>query len=425
MNVLLLGSGGRESALAWKLKQSPQLKQLFIAPGNGGTGEWGINVDLDILNFSQIAEFCFSNNIEMLIVGPEAPLVLGIADYLKEDERLTDFYIIGPGQKGSMLEGSKSFAKKFMQKYAIPTASYLEVSSYNMNEGLLYIQNQKGPYVLKADGLAAGKGVLIIESQDEAKIQLKEMLEGKFGKASSVVVLEEFLAGIEFSVFVLTDSRTGRYYMLPEAKDYKRIGENDTGLNTGGMGAISPVHFFNEALKKKVIEKIILPTLEGMRKESMEYIGFIFFGLILVEDEPFVIEYNCRLGDPETEVILPRLKDDLLTLFQSLKWPSSNITPEIIDKTAAAMMLVSAGYPEAYKKGIEISGFEKITDSLVFHAGTRLDKDGRIFTNGGRVLAITSISNSVQDAVDLSLKSAEKISFEGKYYRRDIGFDLK
>lgn len=421
MNILILGSGGREHALAWKISQSKLCRQLFIAPGNAGTSLCGINVPIQVNEFDAIKDFCLKNDIHLLVVGPEGPLVEGITDNFRTNET-KHIGIIGPSAYAAQLEGSKAFAKKFMQKYDIPTAAYLEVTHENLDLGFEFLDSLKAPYVLKADGLAAGKGVLIIDELSEAKNQLNEMLSGKFGKASETVVIEEFLSGIEFSVFALTDGKD--YILLPEAKDYKRVGEGDTGLNTGGMGAISPVPFVDKILWEKVIDRIVKPTIEGISAEKMDYTGFVFFGLITVKGEPFVIEYNCRLGDPETEVIIPRINDDLVTLLHDAI--NGNLKDKILsisDKSAATVMMVSGGYPGDFEKYKVINGTENINTSLVFHAGT-ISKEGKILTNGGRVLAVTTLNHDFKKAVEVSLKNVEEISFEGKYYRRDIGFDL-
>ena len=421
MNILILGSGGREHALAWKISKSKLCRQLFIAPGNAGTSLCGINVPIQVNEFDAIKDFCLKNDIHLLIVGPEGPLVEGITDNFRTNET-KHIGIIGPSAYAAQLEGSKAFAKKFMQKYDIPTAAYLEVTHENLDLGFEFLDSLKAPYVLKADGLAAGKGVLIIDELSEAKNQLNEMLSGKFGKASETVVIEEFLSGIEFSVFALTDGKD--YILLPEAKDYKRVGEGDTGLNTGGMGAISPVPFVDKILWEKVIERIVKPTIEGISAEKMDYTGFVFFGLITVKGEPFVIEYNCRLGDPETEVIIPRINDDLVTLLHdAINGSLKDKILSISDKSAATVMMVSGGYPGDFEKYKVINGTENINTSLVFHAGT-ISKEGKILTNGGRVLAVTTLNHDFKKAVEISLKNVEEISFEGKYYRRDIGFDL-
>ena len=472
MNVLILGSGGREHALAWKISQSELLDKLFIAPGNAGTLAHGQNVSLQVNDFEAIGDFCLENKIEMVVVGPEEPLVRGIKDYFAGTRDLSDsigngdgksrgdgvaglkvnggkkgqnkkgkgsgsklahIAVIGPDSVGALLEGSKAFAKQFMKKYGIPTARYLPVTRSTIGEGLGFMETLKPPYVLKADGLAAGKGVLIIDNQKEAEKELKSMLEGKFGDASSRVVIEEFLSGIELSVFVLTDGKD--YLMLPEAKDYKRIGENDTGPNTGGMGSVSPVPFAGREFMKKVEERIIKPTIGGLHKEGIDYRGFIFFGLINVEGNPFVIEYNVRLGDPETEAIIPRIKNDLLELLAaSGKQELSRHKTDIDTRAVASVMLVSGGYPGDYKKGLEISGLEMAAaetvknvtpggETILFHAGTKED-DGRVVTNGGRVLAISSLAPDMKAALDNCYKTAELITFDKMYYRKDLGSDL-
>lgn len=421
MNVLILGGGGREHTFAWKIHQSPLCKNLHVVPGNAGTADIATNHNLDILDFEAILQYVREHNIELLIVGPEAPLVEGIVDYFEKN--MPGLMVLGPKKDGAMLEGSKAFAKEFMQQYGIPTAAYVEVTRSNLEEGLTYIDRHDGPYVLKADGLAAGKGVLILEDRTEAKQELEDMLGGKFGAASHKVVIEEFLSGLEFSVFIMTD---GQYYiLLPEAKDYKRIGEGDTGLNTGGMGAISPVPFVDSAMISKVRDRIILPTLSGLQDRGIEYRGFIFFGLIEVGGEPQVIEYNCRMGDPETEVVLPRIHNDFLEVCIALfEKDLYEIELEKDPRTAATVMTVSGGYPEAYEKGKIININEgQMDDSLVFHAGTKI-KDGQVITSGGRVIAVTSLASNHTEAITMSMKSIESIGFEGKYYRKDIGFDL-
>ena len=422
MNVLILGSGGREHALSWKIAQSPTLGKLFIAPGNAGTMDVGENVHLDILDFDRIAEFALSEQIDMIIVGPEAPLVAGIFDYFESHDACRHIRVIGPSKEGSKLEGSKSYGKVFMAENDIPTAAYGEFSNATLSEGIAHLRATKGPYVLKADGLAAGKGVLIIEDLEEAEQELEAMLSGKFGDASSTVVIEEFLDGIEFSVFVLTDGE--RYKVLPIAKDYKRIGEGDTGLNTGGMGAVSPVSFVDYEMMQKVESRIIKPTISGLQKRKIKYTGFIFIGLISVDGEPKVIEYNCRMGDPETEVVMPRIESDFLPILEALGSDALDNLPLNMDaRSCATVMLVSGGYPEAYEKGKTITGIESVSDSIVFHAGTKWNDDV-ILTNGGRVMAITSYGDTKDEAVARSMKNAEKISFEKKNYRKDIGFDL-
>ncbi len=424
MNILLLGSGGREHALAYKIKQSPLCDSLFIAPGNVGTAEFGKNIAIQVTEFEAIKEFVLSNQIEMVVVGPEDPLVLGVFDFFANDNDLKNIQIIGPSQKGAMLEGSKSFAKKFMQRNKIPTASYFEVSAENLEEGLNYLDQQKMPIVLKADGLAAGKGVLILNSVAEAKAELNAMInESKFGKASAKVVIESFLKGIEFSVFVLTDGKD--YILLPNAKDYKRIGENDTGLNTGGMGCISPVPFVDEAIMEKVTNQIILPTINGLQKEEIVYHGFIYFGIINVEGNPFVIEYNCRLGDPETEVILPRLSSDLVQHFLAIKNGTLLSEKTTINKEAAAtVIMASGGYPENFNKGFIIENIPtSAADKKVFFAGVKAE-GGALLTNGGRVLAVTAFGKDICEAVAKSNAICEQINFKDKYYRKDIGWEF-
>ena len=422
MNILLIGSGGREHAFAWKLTQSALCTQLYIAPGNAGTAQHGVNVDIAVDDFEGMKKFALKNKVEMIVVGPEVPLVKGIYDFFTEHKKTKHIKVIGPSKAGAELEGSKAFAKKFMEQFEIPTAKYCEVTNENAEDGVVYIATQKTPIVLKADGLAAGKGVLIINDIVEATQVLREILDGKFGEAGNRVVVEEFLDGIEFSVFALTDGE--HYALLPVAKDYKRIGEGDTGLNTGGMGAISPVPFVDNVLMQKVEERIIKPTIQGIKKREMTYKGFIFFGLIAVKGEPYVIEYNCRMGDPETEVVLPRLENDLVELLEAVHDGTLNIQNIKHDpRTAAAVMLVSGGYPEAYPKGKHITGTESTQNSLIFHAGTK-EENGELLTNGGRVIAITSYGDTMQEALDISNKNAEVIDFEGKNYRKDIGFDL-
>ncbi len=423
MRVLILGSGGREHAFAWKIAQSRLLEKLFIAPGNAGTYACGENVDLSPTDFNGIRKFVTENAVNLVVVGPEEPLVRGIHDYFLSDETIAHIPVIGPKMDGARLEGSKDFSKQFMIRHGIPTARFQTFRKEELEEGIKFLRTLEAPYVLKADGLAAGKGVVIPDNLPEAEKELKEMLtDAKFGQASSRVVIEEFLKGIELSVFVLTDGQS--YKLLPAAKDYKRIGEGDTGLNTGGMGAISPVPFADTAFLKKVEERIVIPTVEGLKKEGIEYKGFIFIGLMNCKGEPFVIEYNCRMGDPETEVVVPRIESDLLDLFiavgnKKLKEKKIEIDP----RTAATVMLVSGGYPEEYEKGKEMTGMEKCTGSLLFHAGTT-GKRGNVKTNGGRVLAITSYGNSIREAVNQSFANAELINYEGKYYRKDIGRDL-
>lgn len=421
MNILIIGSGGREHALAWKIAQSPNCTQLFISPGNPGTALCGINVALQINDFEGLKKFSLDNDISMIVVGPEAPLVDGIADAFKSDDT-KHIQVLGPSAYAAQLEGSKAFAKQFMQKYDIPTAAYLEVSQENINEGMSFLDSLSGPYVLKADGLAAGKGVLIVDKVETAKENLAEMLNGQFGKASEKVVIETFLDGIEFSVFALTDGKD--FVILPEAKDYKRIGEGDTGLNTGGMGAVSPVPFVDEDMWQKVINTIVKPTIDGIHTEGMDYKGFVFFGLIKVGNDPFVIEYNCRMGDPETEVVFPRIESDIITLFSDVfNGNIKNTQLKVSEKSAATVMMVSGGYPGDFEKHKVISGADQVTSSIVFHSGTTM-KDGNIMTNGGRVMAITTLHEDFKEAVKISLANAAQIDYDGKTYRRDIGFDL-
>lgn len=423
MNVLILGSGGREHAFAWRMRNSKYLNNLFIAPGNAGTASLGTNVAISPTDFEALKSFCLENDVDMIVVGPEDPLVRGIYDFFRDDEDICHIAVIGPSQEGARLEGSKDFAKGFMNRHNIPTAQYKTIKLGNIEEGNLFLESLRPPYVLKADGLAAGKGVLIIDDVNEAKRLLWEMLNGMFGAASNKVVIEEFLSGIECSVFVLTDGKS--YKILPVAKDYKRIGEGDTGLNTGGMGAISPVPFADETFMKKVEEQIVLPTVNGIRKEKIDYKGFIFLGLINVGGEPKVIEYNVRMGDPETEVVMPLVKSDILDLFISVATETLDTkTLEIDNRFATTVMMVSGGYPENYDKGKVISGVKQIKDSIVFHAGTLL-KDDNVVTSGGRVLAVTSYGQTMDEALENSYKNIEKISFENSYYRKDIGFDLR
>lgn len=422
MNILLLGSGGREHVFAWMFKKSPLCDQLFIAPGNAGTAGLGTNIPIQVDQFDIMKEVCLEEEIDMVVVGPEAPLVAGVYDYFKADKDLQHIPVIGPSQAAAALEGSKAYAKAFMEEYGIPTAAYREFTRESLEEGLAYIDQQPTPIVLKADGLAAGKGVLIIEDREQARAELKAMLEGKFGAASEKVVIEAFLSGIEFSVFTLTDGKD--YLVLPVAKDYKRIGEGDTGLNTGGMGSVSPVSFVDDTLMDKVEKRIIQPTIEGIQKRELDYTGFVFFGLISVDGEPYVIEYNCRMGDPETQVVFPRMKNDLLDLLQAAhEGRLKEHQIEIDDRAAAAVILVSGGYPEAYEKGKKITGEDLAEECMIFHAGTRKDGD-QILTNGGRVLAVTSFGQDFKEALAKSYQDADKIHYEGKYYRRDIGFDL-
>ncbi|MBU46052.1 MAG: phosphoribosylamine--glycine ligase [Flavobacteriales bacterium] len=422
MNILILGSGGREHAFAWKIAKSSSCNKLFIAPGNAGTGEVGENVDINVNDFKSIKEFVLAEEVELVLVGPEEPLVNGIYDFFQQDSKLRSISLIGPSADGAQLEGSKKFAKEFMMRHDIPTARYQAFTKENLNEGYDFIDSLHAPYVLKADGLAAGKGVLILENIEDAKNELEAMVtKSKFGEASSTVVIEEFLDGVELSVFVLTDGES--YKILPSAKDYKRVGEGDTGLNTGGMGAISPVPFADRFYIEKVEREIIRPTIEGLKSENITYKGFIFFGLINVKGEPKVIEYNVRMGDPETEVVIPRITSDLLNLLKGINHGTfSEKDLEITNEFAATVMLVSGGYPQSYENGKEISGMESIDTSLIFHSGTK--NDGCIKTNGGRVLALTSFGATINSALEKSYETAEKISFEGKYYRKDIGFDL-
>ena len=422
MNVLVLGSGGREHAVSWKLSQSSQLEKLFIAPGNAGTAALGQNVDISPTDFDAVKKLVLENNISIVFVGPEAPLVEGIHDYFEADPELKNVGVVGPKKEGAILEGSKDFSKEFMKRHNIPTAKYKSFTKDNLESGYEFLESLKAPYVLKADGLAAGKGVLILDDLAEAKLELKNMTSGKFGDASATVVIEEFLDGIELSVFVITDGNS--YKILPEAKDYKRIGEGDTGLNTGGMGAVSPVPFANKGFMDKIENQIIIPTVKGLRKDNIDYSGFIFFGLIMVKNDPYVIEYNCRMGDPETEVVMPRLKSDLLDLFEGLATGTlSERDVEIDPRSASTVMMVSGGYPEAYEKGKRISGLTSVNDSIVFHAGTKLE-GGLPVTNGGRVLAVTSYGKSVEKALETSYSNVENIKFEKGYYRKDIGFDV-
>ena len=425
MNVLVLGSGGRENAICWKISQSSLLRSLYIAPGNGGTGQYGENVNIDPCDFKAVKKLVLDKNIQMVIVGPETPLVEGIVDFFESDKHLKDVSIIGPNKYSSQLEGSKKFAKEFMIRHNIPTAKYASFDSKQIKEAQAFIDTIKKTVVLKADGLAAGKGVLILEDHKEAKKEVEKMLSGKaFGDAGKTVVIEEFLKGIECSAFIITDGQS--YKVLPEAKDYKRIGEGDTGLNTGGMGAISPVPFCTPEFLDKIETQVIIPTMKGLQADGMKYKGFIFFGIMKVGNEPFVIEYNCRLGDPETEAILPRLKSDLLNLFEGVATNTLGECDLYFDeRCAATVMLVSEGYPEEYDKGKEIKGLEDITDSYIFHAGTKLSgKENKLITNGGRVLALTSLAYRMEDATFASLKNAAQVRYSNKYYRKDIGEDL-
>lgn len=423
MNILIVGAGGREHTFAYKLAQSPQCEKIFVAPGNAGTAAIATNVAIDVTDFEKIKSLVIAENITMVVVGPEVPLVLGIYDFFQKDEQLKEIAVIGPSAQGAQLEGSKEYAKEFLVRHNIPTAAYQSFTAETVAQGQAFLETLNAPYVLKADGLAAGKGVLILESLEEAKKELADMLTNqKFGKASNKVVIEEFLDGIELSVFVLTDGKN--YVTLPTAKDYKRIGEGDTGLNTGGMGAISPVPFANTEFMNKIENQIIKPTVEGLAKENIDYKGFIFIGLIKVGNEPKVIEYNVRMGDPETEAVLPRVKNDILTLFKHVANQTLNeVVLELDPRTAVTLMTVAGGYPEAYNKGDEITGIELVEDSIVFQAGTAL-KNNNIVTNGGRVLTVTSFGDNFKEALAVSYKNVKKIQFKDMYYRKDLGFDL-
>lgn len=422
MNILLLGNGGRENALGWKIAQSKSVKKLYIAPGNAGTDLIGENVNISAVDFIAIKEFVLKNDVDMVVVGPEEPLVRGIYDFFRDDEKLKSIPVIGPSKEGARLEGSKDFAKRFMQRHNIPTARYQSFTLDELNDAYKFFEQLNAPYVLKADGLAAGKGVLIIHDIEEAKKELKGMLDGMFGEASRTVVIEEYLSGIECSVFVLTDGNS--YKILPVAKDYKRIGEGDTGLNTGGMGAVSPVSFADGVFMDKVEKRIVIPTVEGLKKDNIDYKGFIFLGLINVGGEPMVIEYNVRMGDPETEVVIPRIKSDLVDLLNGVaKGTLATINLEIDSRYCTTVMLVSGGYPGNYQKGKTITGLDNVNGSLLFHAGTKTDGNS-VTTNGGRVIAVSSYGETKNEALHLSYKNASVIEFDGKYYRKDIGFDL-
>lgn len=423
MNILILGSGGREHTFAWKIAQSEKVSKLFVAPGNAGTNKIATNVPIGVNNFEEIKTLVLKENIQLVVVGPEDPLVNGIHDFFLDDNELKNIAVIGPEKLAATLEGSKEFAKEFMMRHQIPTAQYKSFTSETVKDGFKFLEQLNPPYVLKADGLAAGKGVVILNDLDDAKNELKSMLvDKKFGSASATVVIEEFLDGIELSVFVLTDGDS--YKVLPTAKDYKRIGEGDTGLNTGGMGAISPVPFANKAFMDKIEQRIVKPTVEGLKKDNMPYKGFIFIGLIKVGDDPKVIEYNVRMGDPETEVVLPRIQNDMVDLLKAVADQKlADIELQLDERTATTVMTVSGGYPGSYEKGKEISGIESIEDSLVFHAGTTL-KEGKVVTNGGRVMAITSFGSDFKTALSKSYENVAKLSFEGMNYRKDLGFDL-
>lgn len=422
MNILIVGSGGREHAFAWKIKQSSQVNQIFIAPGNAGTSLLGTNIPVGVSDFEGLKKAVLGNQVDLVLVGPEVPLCEGLHDFFAADEQLKDILFVGPYELGARLEGSKDFAKEFMMRHQVPTAKYMAVTSANLPEGIAFLKTMTAPYVLKADGLAAGKGVLIISDLAEAEQSLKEMLDGQFGAASSKVVVEEFLSGIECSVFAITDGKD--YRILPVAKDYKRIGEGDTGLNTGGMGAISPVPFADEVFMKKVEDRIVRPTVDGLIKDQIPYNGFIFFGLISVNDEPMVIEYNVRMGDPETEAVMLRIKSDFVDLLLgAAEGTLAGKTIEIDERSATAVMMVSGGYPGSYEKGKVITGLEKVDDSIVFHAGTKL-LNNEVCTDGGRVIAVSSYGTNMKEALACSYKNAGRIDFEGRYFRKDLGFDL-
>ncbi len=422
MNILIIGSGGREHALAWKISQSPKVDKLFIAPGNAGTAQCGTNIEINPLDFKAVKNAVLDNHIDMVVVGPEVPLVEGIHDFFLEDEQLRAIPVIGPMKKGAQLEGSKDFAKEFMSRHNIPTARYFSVNQDNLEEGILFLKQMKAPYVLKADGLAAGKGVLIIDDLQKAESRLREMLGGMFGRASKIVLIEEFLKGIECSVFIITDGID--YKILPEAKDYKRIGEGDTGPNTGGMGAVSPVPFADKEFMRKVEDSIIRPTVNGLRSDEIPFKGFIFFGLINIESNPYVIEYNVRMGDPESEAVIPRIKSDLVDLLEGVaKENLAEKSIEIDTLSCVTIMLVSEGYPGNYEKGKMITETGKIDDSIVFHAGTMVS-DGQVVTNGGRVISVSSTGKDFREALEISYRSIKNIRFEKMYYRKDIGFDL-
>ncbi len=422
LNILIVGSGGREHAMAWKIKQSPKINQLFIAPGNAGTAELGENIPVGVSDFEGLKKVVLEKKVDLMVVGPEVPLVEGLHDFFIADEDLKHVKVVGPQKEGAQLEGSKDFSKEFMERHNIPTAKYKTVTSNSISEGVDFLKSMKAPYVLKADGLAAGKGVLIIDNLPEAEASLKEMLDGQFGSASSKVVIEEFLSGVELSVFAITDGKG--YQVLPEAKDYKRIGEGDSGLNTGGMGAISPVPFADAEFMKKIEDRIIKPTVEGLQKDRIPYNGFIFFGLIKVDGEPMVIEYNARMGDPETEAVMLRIKSDFVDLLvAAADGTMAEQSIEIDERTAVTVMLVSGGYPVKHENGKVMTGFDQVQNSIPFHAGTK-QEGNRVVTAGGRVLAVSSYGSSMKEALDQSYFNAEKINFEGKYYRKDLGFDL-